>query len=532
MLTGIHLLANIRQNVSTLRAQDLVMPSEKQLWYLTLVMLLIGFLLHLGMQPLYLEEPRRAMITMEMLDRGNWFLPTELGDFYYNKPPFFNWVLMLSASLFGGLTEWAVRLPTVLSVLLTMWMMFRLGKRYVGHDFAWISPLLLATNGSVLLFFSYLGEIDLFYAMVSFSAFAALFHFRDSGRYLLMFVLFYGFHAMGMLTKGLPSIVFILLSLPAWLWYKKELKALFSWAHLAGIGLFSAIVGGYLLMYHQFNNVWLLLPAWFGQAGERTIAEQGWTSLLAHLLIFPLDTLKDLLPISLLLPLAWSRNVRQRLQKNDWLMFSLIMIAVNYPVYWISPGARQRYLYMLYPLFANIFAFLWLYSDKRTYFRWIMLAVLPILALGSLLLPFFGIGLPVALLMALCLGLTAFYLIKQAGSALTVMVLTMALLRIAFDWVVIPERATNSQAQEDRELAGRIHDITGTAPLAIYRYDRISFTTVYYLNRLRGQILKRDYSPSSGHYYLAEADCVERPHEILLRFEYQQKPYLLFRLSE
>jgi 4-amino-4-deoxy-L-arabinose transferase-like glycosyltransferase len=508
------------------------MPSQKPMWYLSVLLLLLGMLLHLGMQPLFLEEPRRAMIAMEMLERNNWWLPTELGDFYYNKPPLFNWVIMGFSYMTGGVTEWALRLPTVLSVWLTMWLIFKLGKHYVGLAFARTSALFFVANGSILLFFSTLGEIDLFYALISFCGFAALFHFQQSSRYLLMFVVFYGCHALGVLTKGLPSLVFIALSLPAWLWYKNNLKQLLSWRHVAGVAVFSSIVGGYLFMYHQYNSVSLLLPAWLGQAGERTVAAQGWSELFSHLIIFPLDTLKDLLPISLFLPLLWKKDAIKNMRQHDWLVFAVLIIAVNYPVYWISPGSRQRYLYMFYPLFANILAFLSLTYGTPRFLRWSLKLIVPILALGSLWLPMNGVSIYISLLMFVSLALTAYYVIKQPRTELTTLIITMALIRIGFDLVVIPERANDSQATRDKQLASQIHQIVGKDSLAIYRNDRISFTTVYYLNRQRPITLKRDYQPLPGQFYLAEESCLDQPGEIRLRFEYQQKPYILFRLQE
>jgi 4-amino-4-deoxy-L-arabinose transferase-like glycosyltransferase len=515
-----------------LRFEVYPMPSDKQIWYLSILLLLLGMLLHLGMQPLFLEEPRRAMIAMEMLERNNWWLPTELGDYYYNKPPLFNWVIMGFSYLTGGVTEWSLRLPTVSSVWLTMWLIYQMGKRYMGLNQARISALFFAANGSILLFFSTLGEIDLFYALLSFCGFAALFHFQQQRRYLLMFIVFYGCHALGVLTKGLPSLVFIALSLPAWLWYKKELKQLFSWSHVGGVAVFTSIVGGYLLLYHQYNSISLLLPAWLGQAGERTVAAQGWSELFSHLIIFPLDTLKDLLPISLFLPLLWKKDAIKNMRQHDWLVFAVLIIAVNYPVYWISPGSRQRYLYMFYPLFANILAFLSLTYGTPRYMQWLMKFIVPILALGSLWLPLNGVSVYVSLLLFVSLSLVTYYVYKKPESAPIALIITMAIIRIGFDLVIIPERANESQADQDRLLATKIHDIVGTDSLAVYQYDRISFTTVYYLNRQRPFTLKRDYRPVPGQFYLAEEDCLERAGEIRLRFEYQQKPYILFRLLE
>ena len=54
-----------------------------------------GMLLFLGKAPLYLEEPRRAVIAMEIAWSGNYWAPTLFGEWYYNKPPVFNWLLLV-----------------------------------------------------------------------------------------------------------------------------------------------------------------------------------------------------------------------------------------------------------------------------------------------------------------------------------------------------------------------------------------------------------------------------------------------------
>ena len=46
------------------------------------ILLIISFFHHLGIQPLYVEEPRRALIALEMLFNRNLLIPTEFGEYY------------------------------------------------------------------------------------------------------------------------------------------------------------------------------------------------------------------------------------------------------------------------------------------------------------------------------------------------------------------------------------------------------------------------------------------------------------------
>lgn len=515
--------------------------SERTLFILSALLLPAGLLLNLGTQPLYLEEPRRALIAMEMWERSNWWVPTELGDYYYNKPPFFNWILMLSAALLGGFHEWAMRLPTVLSTLGMVALLYFMGRRYVDAAFGRISALLFLSCGSVLLFFSHLGEIDLFYAFISFGGFAALFHFYQIRKDGLLFLVFYALHAIGFLTKGLPSMLFIGLSLSAWFAWQRDFRRFFSWAHLAGIGLFAALIGGYLYQYSRFHSLALLLPQWVGQAGERTVAEQGWQKLAFHLVHYPLDTLKDLLPFSLLILFLLRRDWLPLLQRNAWVGFSTLIFAANFPVYWLSPGAKQRYLYMLFPLIIVALVWAWRHAQelkpwRSKAFRVLVGVFVGALALGS---PAIGFADDLAFLSyrhwlgfgsAAVFGMLFWTWLRRKLPDLYALVLAMAILRIVFDLSVLPQRAQHSGAQYDRQTAVDIARITAGKPLYIYGDERISFTTVYYLNRLRGQVLVRNAEAKKGVFYIAPDDHSAPLRTVYYRFEYDKAPYVLFQL--
>ncbi len=513
---------------------------ERIVLSLASALLLAGMLLNLGKQPLYLEEPRRAMIAMEMWERGNPWVPTELGDYYYNKPPVFNWVLMGSAALLGGFHEWAMRLPTVLSTIGIALLIFWMGRKYVDTAFGWISALLFSGCGSVLIFFSHLGEIDLFYAFVSLAGFVVLYHCYEKARFYWLFPLYYALHAIGFLTKGLPSVLFIGLTLVGWLAYKKDLRRLFSVAHFAGISVFMLLTGGYLWMYSRYHSLNELLPVWVGQAGERTVAEQGFSRLISHIVLYPLDSLKDLLPFSLLIVFFIRRDIWALIRRNEWIAFSALAFAVNFPVYWFSPGAKQRYLYMLFPFVLILFTWAWRNAAELKPWRSAVFRVLTGLFLTLLFAGSFFIGfvpdlafLPYRHLLGIATGIAfAFPLLlfwKKRGLELHLMILAMALLRLAFDLTVLPQRNHHSGARHDKDLAYNINSIVQGSDLYVYRNNRISFTTVYYLNRLRGTCLRRSYTEKHGVYYLAEADCIKRPYTPYFEFEYDERLYVLFR---
>lgn len=514
---------------------------EKRLLWLATALVLISLFVNLGLQPAYLEEPRRAMIAMEMEENGNFIVPTQLGEYYYAKPPLFNWVVWASAKALGGYSGLALRLPTALSLIAMSLLLFWLGRRYVNLEFGWLSALLFPTCAGLYFYFSLLGEIDLFYSLLTLGGFAAVFHFQQQGRYLLLFTSAYALAALGTLTKGPPSVVFLGLSLLPWLWYVGELKRLFSWQHLLGILVFSAIVGGYILAYHQYNDIGNYLSAMLAESSGRTVAENSLWKFLKHLLSFPPDMLKDLPPGLLLLVFALRPDLRQLLARNPYLAFAGLIFLANYLPYWLSPGARQRYIYMLYPLVLMIGLYAYQHRHEVAAWRERLFYVLTGVLIGALALGCLALSLipsldflpyllPLSLLSFAALAGVFWHYYQRPRRALVLLLIATAIGRLVFDLTVLPQRARESAAQNDIQTAQQVADIVADQPVYIYADGRISFSTIFYLNRLRGQTLRRSCEMVPGAYYFYREKELQPGQVPILHIPYEDTMYTLIRL--
>lgn len=514
---------------------------EKQILWLSIGLLVPAMLIQLGVQPLFLEEPRRIMISLEMAENGNWWAPTEMGDFYYKKPPVFNWVLLASSWLCGGYSEFAFRLPTVVSTLLLTLLIFLLGRRYVGERFGAYSALLFVTGGGILMYFSTLAEIDLLYSLITFASFATFFHYYQTRRYWAAFLLTYALGAIGTLTKGPPSVLFLGLTIFAWLAWNRDLKRLFSLAHLTGGILYLGLLGGYLYIYAQYNSLSNYFPGLWGQSSEMTILERSFGQLLRHLVNFPLDTIKDLMPAGLLLAFCIRRDFWKVARQNDLIVFALITFAVNIPAYWLSPGARQRYIYMLYPLLLYVFVyFQQLESAKKWMQQWwratagVVIGALTLAPLAINVAPdlaFITWRLPLSLAFTAAMAVLFFFYWRKPALTLPLLILSMIACRILFDLTVLPQRAQNSGALREKQLAAEILNLSAEAPLYMYGEGRISFTSTVYIGLMRGQALRRKRNIEPGVCYLAETALLQgrNDYDTLLRFEYNGLPHALVR---
>jgi 4-amino-4-deoxy-L-arabinose transferase-like glycosyltransferase len=103
------------------------------------------FLTNLGRPKLWDEdEPRNAACAREMLERGDWVVPTFNYELRPQKPVFLYWLMMASYSTFG-VNEFAARLPSALLAIGTTLVTFHLGLRLFGARVGFLGGLMMAS---------------------------------------------------------------------------------------------------------------------------------------------------------------------------------------------------------------------------------------------------------------------------------------------------------------------------------------------------------------------------------------------------
>ena len=91
------------------------------------------------------DEGRYTNVALQMLHSGDFIsLRRNEESLHFTKPPVTYWTIAASVATFGR-TEWAVRLPIALAFVLTVLLVFRLGKSFVP-DKPWLPALIYATS--------------------------------------------------------------------------------------------------------------------------------------------------------------------------------------------------------------------------------------------------------------------------------------------------------------------------------------------------------------------------------------------------
>src|SRR5690348_16773573 len=72
---------------------------------------------YLGATTPWQSEDRWLQVALEMVESGNYFLPTINGTVYFDKPLLGYWLVVLFGPFTGGINEWSLRLPSAFAAL-------------------------------------------------------------------------------------------------------------------------------------------------------------------------------------------------------------------------------------------------------------------------------------------------------------------------------------------------------------------------------------------------------------------------------
>jgi 4-amino-4-deoxy-L-arabinose transferase-like glycosyltransferase len=266
----------------------------------------------LGSVQLEHEEPRRALPGIHMLASGDWLVPRVGSEPYLRKPPLLNWAIALSCKLAGGVSELAVRLPSVIATVMLSVAIFGIaGPRWLGRRGGLIAAIFFLVNFTMIET-GRLAELEALY--VSLTGIALILwmtSWRNETGPWQLWLLPAPFLALGMLTKGPTHLIFYYGIIFPVLLIGKNTRSLLHPAHfLSLIVIFApllcwAVPCSLAVSGHYPAGVWKF---WWGELASRASAESDEHFRLAVWLLNGPQTLKNYLPWTLLLPLLWRKE--------------------------------------------------------------------------------------------------------------------------------------------------------------------------------------------------------------------------------
>lgn len=495
------------------------------------VLLLPALLINLGAHHIFVhtDEARRALVALEMELTGQYIAPTLFGEWYYNKPPAYNWLIVLFFKLFGNYSEFALRFPVVVSILAFGASIYYYVRRALGVEAAWMVVIATITSGRILFYDSFLGLIDIAFSALVFVNFMLFYTLGAKGPGIRLFATSYALMALAFLMKGLPPVVFQACTLVAWLVYHRRWKWALHYSHFAGVLFFVVPLTLYYVAYLSVNEQELstLFGTLFSESSKRTVTEHGVGDTLLKLLLFPVENMYHFAPWTVLVAVLFAPGVLPRLWEHPFTRFCILTFGFNIWVYWTSPGVHPRYLFMFLPLF---FAVLWqgltlvnpgFKLGLEKFILIIMWLVVPAPLVWLYFAPqqvsvFDG---AVLLTVFVSLGAVAWWAVRVASLRWPLLGVFLVLLRIGFDVSLLPIRDARGRAFAD--AAEEVNRITGTEPLYVlapnWCHDGIGFIVA----RHRREVLRVVDSPTNTQawYIVYDGDFNEQVFEPHLQFQ-------------
>ncbi|MCY3931964.1 MAG: glycosyltransferase family 39 protein [Acidobacteria bacterium] len=206
------------------------------------------------------DEPRYAEVAREMLLEPraieHFLVPRLNGERYDHKPPLHFWNIALFGALRGGVDEVAARLPSLLTGIGSVLVVFALAGRLFGRKTAWLAAPIFVTSALVM-WNARVGQIDM--TLTFLELLAILFWARgrswapddparDPGGHIAN-LLFFACLGLATLAKGPVGLIVPLLAVVTWLAFERD-----------GAGVADLRLGRGLLLWAA------IVLAWFGPA--------------------------------------------------------------------------------------------------------------------------------------------------------------------------------------------------------------------------------------------------------------------------
>lgn len=330
---------------------------RRSTWALLALLLLMAFAFQ-GTRGIWEPDEGRYTATgINMLEHGDWLVPTIDGEHpHLTKPPVVYWALASSFAVLG-LNEWAARLPGALAFIGTALLVFGLGRRFCPAR-PWLPALIYALSPAPF-FAANIVSTD---GLLTFFETAAMFAFVEAWhrggpldrRWIRAMWLLWG---MAFMTKGPPGLLPLLAVVVLLGWRERTLlRQLFDPAGILGFVVvaftwFAVLVAqdpsrlGYFIGYEVYDRV-------FTAKHDRNAQWYGAFEVYLPVLLF------GLLPWWILalragggVRASWSR-LRQRLGTGDrqrWLLVTWFLLPLA-----VFMLARSRLQLYVLPLFVPL----------------------------------------------------------------------------------------------------------------------------------------------------------------------------------
>ncbi|HZV07804.1 MAG TPA: glycosyltransferase family 39 protein [Gemmataceae bacterium] len=346
-----------------------------------------------------IDEGNNAECAQEMYESGNFIVPTFNYNLRVDKPVLLYWLQALAYHGYG-ISEFAARLPSALASLLSLLVVYELGRRLFERSAALLAGLILAGSVAFCTAAHFANPDALLNLCVLLSLWCFWNHYTRRGWWLLGAGAACG---LGMLAKGPVAVILPMMTTTLFFLIRRELRRLWD-LHLLGAALVFVIIAApwYVWVGVETKGEWLAGFFWKHNVERATgilenhggpffyyvlvllVGLAPWSIFLYPAIRYPLSTIRQ----------GENAESRQR-TAGGGPQFLLCWVAVWLLFFTVVRTKLPNYILPVYPAVALLTAsFLddWR-RGRLTLAPWMMPTSLACLALA-------GIGIGVGLLIA------------------------------------------------------------------------------------------------------------------------------------
>jgi 4-amino-4-deoxy-L-arabinose transferase-like glycosyltransferase len=425
------------------------------------------------------DEYLYIKIAKEMFQSRELWLPIWLQEPALYKPPFIYWLMMSFFAFFGpGLV--VARLSVAATALLTVFIVYQLGKKLYGVKPAFVAGLLTATSFGFIIY-GKTGMLDL--PMMCFFALAIYFFYRAfSEKSVLFAFLFWSTAGASALVKGPVSSIILFLIAAFFLTCYRGWKTFLKPGALAGMGLgllFSALWPLAMYLTGRFK-LWYDFFVVRENIGKFADIHYTVMEFLPYYL-------QHIFPWSLLFLAALVLVFFRKRFLEPGYALPLLWLLCTVLVFLLPATKLKHYLIPAVPVAALLIAGLWKEAREHKIFR---------IGMSLTAVIFIVIAVVIPLLMRLSSSLTPFLLLLAAFTVLVFLIVFLfrtSLPQALLSYAVLIFFLTLAGPYFTYDLfpQGAIDRLSGTQiPLGVVKTQIYSFS--YFINRRAIQLQTAD----------------------------------------
>ena len=334
-------------------------------------------------------EPRYAEIARVMFSKNEWIVPTVNGNLYTDKPILYFWIVLIASKIFGGVSEWTVRLPAATGGVGFVVTTYLIGRDFFGARVGFYSAVILATSMRVI-WESRWAHIDMlfcfFFVLTIYSGARAL--LRKGNPYEILFA--YAFMALATLAKGLIGVVLPGLLFIAFVLSERDWRLIAAAKLPLGIPIFLLVAGPWFYLIHQSTDgKWLSDFIYIHHIRRYTARVGHRQPFYYYFITLPLD----FLPWTIFLaPALLAYRSYRRAWADPVSRFFFLWFLVVFVFFELSNSKRELYLLPLFPPLALLVGnYLDALETNRlpqdSLLRWVATVCFAIVGLSGLVLP-------------------------------------------------------------------------------------------------------------------------------------------------